>query len=112
MKITEVKSAPNEKVPHDATVKKLYDHTEAQVMHIELEAGKQLYRHITPVDVFFYVLEGRPTIEIGEEQQTVEADSLVESPKDVPHCIYNKSDAPCRVMVVKTPKPTKKSQLL
>ena len=112
MKITEVSQTPEVQVPHAATVKKLYDLTEAQVMHIQLEPGKQLYPHITPVDVFFYVLEGTPTIEVGKEQQQVTRDMLVESPRDIPHCIYNNSDAPCRVLVVKTPKPEKKSTLL
>ena len=28
-------------------------------------------RHITPVDVFFYVLEGTGVVEIGKEKQTV-----------------------------------------
>lgn len=90
----------------------LYDKDSAQAVHIKLEAGESLKPHITPVDVFFYVLEGRPEILVGNEKQSVEADCLVESPKDIVHCIYNNSDEIVRVLVVKAPKPTAKAKLL
>ena len=77
-----------------------------------LEAGESLKPHITPVDVFFFVLEGSPEILIGQESQIVEANSLIESPKDIPHCILNNSDNLVRVLVVKAPKPTTKTKLL
>ncbi|MFW6065777.1 MAG: cupin domain-containing protein, partial [Planctomycetota bacterium] len=60
-------------------------------------------------DVCFYILEGAPTIEIGDEQQRVEADVLVESPADVPHRVFNNADAPARFLVIKTPGVAKKS---
>jgi len=43
----------------------LYDTEHAQAVHIELKPGETLKKHITPVDVFFYVLEGRGVVEIG-----------------------------------------------
>jgi mannose-6-phosphate isomerase-like protein (cupin superfamily) len=72
---------------------------------LHLEAGQSLKPHITPVDVFFYVLEGTPDIMVGTETVTVEPDSLIESPKDIIHCIYNNSDSDIRVLVVKAPRP-------
>lgn len=112
MIILKVKETTITDTPHKLDVRKLYDKNTAQAMHIKLEAGESLKPHITPVDVFFYVLEGTPEILVGKEKQTVEADCLVESPKDIPHCISNNSDKVVRVLVVKAPKPTTKTKLL
>lgn len=98
--------------PHKLDVRKLYDKDTAQAVHIKLEAGESLIPHITPVDVFFYVLEGTAEVLVGDEKQTVEADCLVESPKDIPHCISNNSNKIVRILVVKAPKPTTKTTLL
>ena len=112
MIIAKVKDTSIAETPHQLDVRRLYDKDSAQAMHIKLEAGESLKPHITPVDVFFYVLEGTPEILVGTEKQIVEADSLVESPKDIPHCISNNSDKPVRVLVVKAPRPTTKTKLL
>lgn len=49
---------------------------------------------------------------IGDEEETVEVDSLVESPKDIVHHISNKSTQVARILVVKAPKPKGKARLL
>lgn len=98
--------------PHKLDVRKLYDKDTAQAMHIKLQPGESLKPHITPVDVFFYVLEGTPDILIGKETQTIEVDSIVDSPKGIPHCISNNSNEIVRVLVVKAPKPTTNAKLL
>ena len=49
---------------------------------------------------------------VGKEKQIVEPNSLIESPKDIPHCIYNNSEKIARILVVKTPRPTTKTRLL
>ena len=74
--------------------------------------GESLKRHITPVDVFFYVLEGKGQVEIGEERVEVSTDMLVESPKGIPHRLMNEGDSPFRFLVVKTPRPTSSTRLL
>ena len=112
MIVAKVKETDIADTPHNIDVRKLYDKDTAQAMHIKLEAGESLKPHITPVDVFFYVLEGTPEILVGSEKQIVEADCLVESPKEIPHCISNNSEEVVRVLVVKVPKPTTKTKLL
>jgi quercetin dioxygenase-like cupin family protein len=94
---------------HNLDARNLHDCPEAVITVITLQPGQALKRHITPVDVVFYVLEGTGVVEIGEEKQTIGRDTLVESPKDILHCWYNQSDAPLRVMVIKTPRPEKKT---
>ncbi len=95
--------------PHGVMASKLYDTANALIMHLHLKPGESLKPHITPVDVVFYILEGEPSILVGEEKVIVTKDDLVESPKDIVHCIYNETDNDVRVLVMKLPKPTFKT---
>jgi mannose-6-phosphate isomerase-like protein (cupin superfamily) len=69
-----------------------------------LKPGQSLRKHITPVDVFFYILEGKGTVEIGSEKQEVEKDMLIESPKNSPHLLSNTGEEIFRFLAVKLPK--------
>ena len=112
MKIIAAKEADHLKNPHGVKVSKLYDTEHAQAIHITLEPGESLKKHITPVDVFFYVLEGTGVIEIGEEKKEVGHDALIDSPAKIPHCRYNDGDKVLRILVVKVPRPTESTRLL
>lgn len=113
MNISTVNSAPENPNPHKVDVRKLYDYEHAQAMHITLQPGERLLRHITPVDVFFYILEGRGKVEVGDEIKEVGPDTLVESPAGIVHCLMNDGDEGIfRVLVVKTPRPTESTKLL
>ena len=90
----------------------MYDTDDALIMHLVLKAGESLKPHITPVDVAFYVLEGKPTIMVGNEKIQVTKDDIIESPKDIVHCIYNETDNDVRVLVMKLPKPTTQTKIL
>ncbi|MBN2657132.1 MAG: cupin domain-containing protein [Spirochaetales bacterium] len=106
MIITTVKQAVTVVQKNGVKAQKLYDHQEALVNHLTFQPGARLNTHTTPVDVFFYVLEGKAWIEIGDERMAVETDSIVESPKGIPHALENFSgEKILRVLVVKTPKP-------
>ena len=112
MNTIKAKEAATFENPHKVKVSKIYDTEHAQAMHITLEAGESLKKHITPVDVFFYVLEGIGVVEIGDEKKEVSTDTLIESPAKIPHCWYNESDKVLRVLVVKVPRPTETTRLL
>ncbi|HDQ73736.1 MAG TPA: cupin domain-containing protein [Chloroflexi bacterium] len=94
---------------HNVDARNLYNTPDAMITVITLKPGQSLKRHITPVDVAFYVLSGKGVVEIGDEKQEVEANTLVESPKDIVHCWYNESDEALRFMIVKAPKPTRET---
>lgn len=80
----------------------IYDDNTVKAMHLTVEPGARLETHTTPVDVFFYILEGEAWIEVGSEREHVVKDSIVESPKGIPHAIENFShDHLLRVMVTK-----------
>jgi len=112
MKIVNALQAPAAENPHKVNAAPLLSTEHAMVVHITLLAGEHLRRHITPVDIFFYVLEGSPIIEIGDEKRQVDADSLVESPAGIPHCLYNETQKQARILVVKTPRPVGQTKLL
>lgn len=98
--------------PHKVDARELYNKDAAQAIHIMLKSGESLKPHITSVDVFFYILEGAVDVRIGDETITVEKDNLVESPKDIIHCLSNSSQSIARILVVKAPKPTTQAKLL
>ena len=104
MKITKAADAPTHQNPHGIDVRKLYDTEHAQAVVITLEPGQQLKKHITPVNVIFFVLEGRGIVEVGDEKEVVGPDTLIDSPSHLPHCWYNESDSTLRVLVVKVPR--------
>ncbi|NLX48350.1 MAG: cupin domain-containing protein [Methanospirillum sp.] len=108
-RVSDVESGPN---PHRVDARKVYDSPNATAVVISLQPGEALKRHITPVDVFFYVLEGEGVVEIGDEQETVGPDRIVESPARIPHRWMNEGDSVFRVLVVKVPRPTTETKLL
>ena len=112
MKVSKVAETKIKETPHKVDARMLYDKDSAQAVHIQLNPGESLKPHITPVDVFFFVIDGTPEVLVGEEKRKVEANSLVESPKDIVHCIYNNSDEVVRVLVVKAPRPTTATKVL
>jgi quercetin dioxygenase-like cupin family protein len=112
MKITEVAKVVPGPNPHHVDARKIYESPHAMAVVITLKPGESLKRHMTPVDVFFYVLEGEGVIEIGDERKTVGKDMLVESPARIPHLWMNESRGTFRVLVVKVPKPTEETKLL
>jgi mannose-6-phosphate isomerase-like protein (cupin superfamily) len=112
MKITDVSKVVSGPNPHNVDARKIYDTQHAMAVVITLQPGEALKKHITPVDVFFYVLEGTGVVEIGEEKQSMGKDMLIESPARVPHKWSNESKSVFRVLVVKVPKPMEETKLL
>lgn len=106
------KTEPIKENPHKVDVRKMYDDESAQIMHITLQKGETLKPHKTPVDVCFYVLEGNPTIHIGEEVISHPVDTLIESPANIVHHISNENESMARVLVIKAPRPGQKTRLL
>ncbi|HJJ30222.1 MAG TPA: cupin domain-containing protein [Methanocorpusculum sp.] len=87
--------------PHKVDVRKIHGSESTDIVVITLQPGESLKRHITQVDVLFYVLEGKGKVIIGDEETEVEKDSLIQSPRKVPHLLVNTSDKLFRFMVIK-----------
>jgi len=97
---------------HNVDARNLYNTENAMVTVIKLLPGQSLKKHITPVDVAFYVLKGEGIVQIGEEKLTVNENTMVESPKDIMHCWFNESKDDLVFMVIKAPKPKKKTTFI
>ena len=101
MRIIDWNEQPIQPSPHNADIRLLYKKSAFQVQHIALEPGEALMPHYAPVDVTFYVLEGKPTIQISHEMFEVGENKLIESPKYSEHCIYNHTNKFIRVLAIK-----------
>ena len=112
MKIVDIRNVDISQNPHKVDARKIYDKKNAQVVHLTLNPGESLKRHITPVDVVFYVIEGKGIVEIGDEKREVGPDILIESPAKIVHCWYNESNEVLRILVVKVPRPTESTKIL
>ena len=112
MKVVVVKNIQSKPNPHGVDARNLSDTKMAQVVHISLQPGESLKKHVTPVDVVFYVLEGQGVVEIGEERKEVGMDTLIESPARIPHRWINESKGLVRILVIKTPRPKETTKML
>lgn len=107
MRIVKVEEIEPFQNAHGVDARKIYQTQDADVIYMVLSAGQSLKRHTTPVDVFFYILEGKGVVEVGEEAQEVGADTVVDSPKGIPHLLRNTGEGVFRFLVVKLPKQPK-----
>lgn len=112
MKIVNPEEVEIKETRHKVDVRPLYNHENAQAMFITLKEGESLLPHITPVDVFFFIHKGTGQVRVGDETKDVSEGMLVESPKDIVHCLINPGDGIFQVLVVKSPKPTTGSKIL
>jgi quercetin dioxygenase-like cupin family protein len=56
-------------------------------------------------DKIYFVLEGRARVQLGGDEEVVDAGEAVVARAGVPHGLVNASDAPLLVLVVVTPPP-------
>ena len=89
MKITKVNSVSVFQNPHEVAAKKIYEKEKDTVIYMALKPGQSLKKHIAPVDVFVYILEGKGIVEIGDEKQEVKKDMFIEIPKGSHHLLKN-----------------------
>ena len=107
--IKKLSETPIMETAHNIDARNLYNTKDAVITVITLKSGQSLKKHITPVDVAFYVLKGKGVVQIGEEKAVVVENMLIESPKDILHCWNNESNDDLIFMVIKAPKPNKKT---
>lgn len=110
--IKKVADIQSQKNPHNVDARQIYKTKHATAVVITLNPGESLKKHKTPVDVFFYVLEGTGVVEIGDDKDTASKDSIINSPANIPHRWINESDKVFKVLVVKVPTPTTETKLL
>jgi quercetin dioxygenase-like cupin family protein len=107
MQITQASSTGDSPNIHGVRSQVLLNTDEVQVVMISIKPGEGMKMHTTPVDAFFYGLDGMGIVEIGDETGEMGVDTLVNSPKGIPHRLSNESDDLFRFLVVKTPHPSR-----
>jgi quercetin dioxygenase-like cupin family protein len=100
IKMADVQSFKNHR---GVTAKKLFKHKHATVMNLILAPGEVISEHSVPVDVFFYVVAGRGTIKIGEEEAVVGEKDIILCPADTVMALQADQDSNFEVLNVKTP---------
>ena len=83
--------------------KQLIDHEHVRVMNLVLKPGDEVPPHAVPMDVFFYVVAGKGTIEIGHEKAQVQAQDIVLCPPETTMALQADQGEDFIVLNVKTP---------
>ena len=65
------------KVPVDFDATRLIIRNDIEMIHIRLEPGQKLDLHKNPVDVIFYVLQGKGLFTCENQEITLEKDTTV-----------------------------------
>lgn len=112
MKVVQATKAEEKENAHGVSARPLHSTEHVQVSMLTLKPGESLKLHSTPVDVFFYVLEGTGTVVVGDEEEQVGPDALIDSPAKVPHRLINSGQETFRFLVVKTPRQEDPGRLL
>ena len=87
---------------HGVEARKFHQDKNMMMVHLSLKPGDTIAKHAAPMDVCFFVLEGKGIVEIGDESKEVEANTLIESPANCGHGWRNQSDELLRILVIKT----------
>ena len=103
MEIIKMDQIEGKKNPRGIIAKKLLKHDTAQVTNLVLSPGDQVPQHSVPVDVFFYIVEGRGTLQIGEDESVVETRDIVVCPPNTQMSLRANLGEKFIVLNVKTP---------
>jgi mannose-6-phosphate isomerase-like protein (cupin superfamily) len=101
MKVTKVDEISPFDNAHGVDARKIYDSVDCTTIFMCLKPGEALNLHTTPVDVFFYILDGNGAVVVGKETQKVSSNTLVDSPKGIPHLLKNTGTSLFKFLVVK-----------
>lgn len=83
--------------------KTLISHKNATVKNIIIKKGDIIPKHSVPVDVFFYVVEGKGTIYIGDNAFIVEEKDIVICPQNTEMSVSANFKTDFSFLNVKTP---------
>lgn len=83
--------------------KGIVENEDVKVTQIELSGGDYLPEHQVPVNVFFYIVEGKGTLQIGDEKEVVEAKQVITCPPNTIMSLEADQGEKFVVLNVKTP---------
>ncbi|MGM0568528.1 MAG: cupin domain-containing protein [Elusimicrobiota bacterium] len=74
-----------------------------QVNNLILKPGDSVPPHSVPVDVFFYIVRGKGTLHIGEDEAVVSATDIITCPPGTKMSLIADQGEEFEVLNVKTP---------
>jgi quercetin dioxygenase-like cupin family protein len=83
----------------------VYSAPEAMIVHIDVAPGGFVKPHVTPIDMEYFVIEGKGLFQLGEESIEAGPGTLIPNPRGLPHGMKNLGPGHLRVMAVKNPRP-------
>lgn len=101
IKMKELKGEINKK---GVLMKTLVDHQNATVRNLILKIDQVIPPHEVPVDVFFYIISGKGSIQIGNTKMDVEEQDIIVCPPNTPMSVFADKGEELSFLNVKTPK--------
>ncbi len=107
MKIIKEKDYILLETPPEFEALKLFSNEKAEFLRIKFEKGGFFRKHISPVDVWIYVIEGKGIAEGEDKKEEIVRGDLIFSPAGNPHKIVNTGGGFLEILIVKIPKSEK-----
>lgn len=101
MKRSHIDTAEYTVSPSGVQFARLFASDKSVVAHIVIGPGLTLPPHNVPGHASLYVLEGNPTITIGEERETFGPGTLIESPANIDKELSNHGEEVARLLVIR-----------
>ena len=83
--------------------KQLLKNDDVKIMNLVLSPGDEVGKHSVPVNVFFYIVDGKGTLQIGDESQVVETKDIIPCPPNTEMSLQADQGEEIVVLNVKTP---------
>lgn len=98
IKIEELEKSQN---PHGVELRKVFENDIIGVMNIILKPGQELPKHHNPINALFLVLEGSGTVTVGDEEQKVTKNTIIEVPENAARGWKNDTNELLKLLVIK-----------
>jgi quercetin dioxygenase-like cupin family protein len=99
MKITNLKNAA--KVPFNIEGHKMYTGESVEIIHLNMKPGEVLEMHSNPVDVVFYLIDGKGTFITEAAETIIEKDSCFRINAGLLRGWKNNSNIDLKILVFK-----------
>jgi quercetin dioxygenase-like cupin family protein len=99
MKVYKFKTIPAISPTLDAHI--MHTSETLEVVHLHLEPGQAIAQHINNFDVVMCLIQGKVTIESGDEKLDLETFDTIEIPGGVQRGVINSGDNDARLLLLK-----------
>ncbi|MFW6007315.1 MAG: cupin domain-containing protein [Halanaerobiales bacterium] len=103
MKIIKMREIEGNTNKRGVTSRPILKNEEVKVTNLVLNPKDEVPVHSVPVHVFFYIVSGKGTIQIGEESAVVEENDIIPCPVNTEMALYADQGKKFEVLNVKTP---------